>query len=402
MFHPRVGSPLVSPRVTQAAVVRDARALRLSMRGAGSLGLIPITLPRLHATFAGVGRVRRSKFLKRKQGNEVLIKTIDDRAEELAQLEEAVRTLRGADGKLAADELRRRKAGLKGEADAAYLIDFHFAPSKNRMVIHDLRLEHEGRVAQIDHLIISRFMDCYVLESKHFHAGIKITEQGEFLRWNDFKKTYEGMESPIEQNDRHITVLKDVMRTLDLPVRLGVRMMPKFRSLVLVSAKSRIDRPKGFDTSRVIKADQIKKSILDDVDNEGAISALMAKLVSPETAGRIARQLAALHRPVKWTMPERSTPTIVPSKEAERVRVIKSSQAVPLTGSPPSCKKCSSQEGTILHGKYGYYFKCAACGGNTAIRFECLPDHKPRLRKEGNAFFRECAECGTSQRYFVN
>jgi hypothetical protein len=334
----------------------------------------------------------------------VLIKTIDDRSEDLARLEEAVRTLRGADGKRAADELRRRKAGLKGEADAAYLIDFHFASSKNRMVIHDLRLEHEGRVAQIDHLIISRFMDCYVLESKHFHAGIKITELGEFLRWNDFKKTYEGMESPIEQNDRHTTVLKDVMRTLDLPVRLGIRMMPKFRSLVLVSAKSRIDRPKDFDASRVIKADQIKKTILDDIDNEGAISSVasMAKLVSPETAERIARQLVALHRPVKWALPERFTPTTAQSKEAEGERVVQDSEAVPLAGAPPCCKKCSSQEGTILHGKYGYYFKCAACGGNTAIRFECLAGHKPRLRKEGNAFFRECAECGISQKYFVN
>ncbi len=334
----------------------------------------------------------------------MLIKAIDDRAEELAQLEQTAQTLQGVGAKRATEELRRRKAGLKGETDAAYLIDFHYAQSKNRMVIHDLRFEHEGRVAQIDHLIISRFMDCYVLESKHFHAGIKITEQGEFLRWNDFKKTYEGMESPIEQNERHIAVLKDVVRTLDLPVRLGIRMMPTFRSFVLVSAKSRIDRPRDFDTSRVIKADQIKKYMWDDIDNEGALSSVasMAKVVSPETIERLALQLVALHRPVKWTMPEFASSNRTSTPEIERSPVEQSAQTVSTAEPWPACKKCGGAEGAVLHGKYGYYFKCAACGGNTAIRFECRPGHKPRLRKEGNTFFRECAECGTSQRYFVN
>src|SRR3546814_12221508 len=77
-------------------------------------------------------------------------------------------------------------------------------------LIHDLRLEHGSRTAQIDHLLINRWMDVYVLETKHFHAGIKITEDGEFLRWNNYQKTYEGMASPLEQNERHIQVLKDV------------------------------------------------------------------------------------------------------------------------------------------------------------------------------------------------
>src|SRR3546814_3644929 len=73
-------------------------------------------------------------------------------------------------------------------------------------------------------------MDVYVLEHKHFHAGIKITEDGEFLRWNNYQKTYEGMASPLEQNERHIQVLKDVMAQIELPTRLGVRIPPSLRS----------------------------------------------------------------------------------------------------------------------------------------------------------------------------
>lgn len=47
-------------------------------------------------------------------------------------------------------------------------------------------------MAQIDHSIITRAMEWYVLESKHIHAGIKITEEGEFLRWSDVRGTRES------------------------------------------------------------------------------------------------------------------------------------------------------------------------------------------------------------------
>ncbi|WHZ18689.1 MAG: hypothetical protein OJF55_000838 [Rhodanobacteraceae bacterium] len=90
----------------------------------------------------------------------MLIKQADDHTEELAQLERAAGSLKGEAAKRAEGELRLRKAGIQGEADSAYQIDFHFGQSPNRAVIHDLRLEHNGRVAQIDHLIINRRLDC--------------------------------------------------------------------------------------------------------------------------------------------------------------------------------------------------------------------------------------------------
>jgi len=78
-------------------------------------------------------------------------------------------------------ELRFIRSGDQGETDAAYFIDFHFGSNKNWAVIHDLRLEHNGRVAQIDHLLINRYFEVYVLESKNFSYGVKITDTGEFL-----------------------------------------------------------------------------------------------------------------------------------------------------------------------------------------------------------------------------
>ncbi|MEO6800085.1 MAG: nuclease-related domain-containing protein [Rhodanobacter sp.] len=143
-------------------------------------------------------------------------------------------------------------------------------------------LEHNGRTAQIDHLLINRWLRCCVLESKHFNAGIKITEDGGFMRWIDYKYTFEGMPSPLLQNERHVAVLRDVMSTLERPTRLGLRITFSFHTFVLVAPSARIDRPKKFDASRVIKADQIKERIWRDIDGENASIGIMktaAKIV---------------------------------------------------------------------------------------------------------------------------
>src|SRR3546814_9183044 len=91
------------------------------------------------------------------------------------------------------------------------------------------------------------------------------------------------MASPLEQNERHIQVLKDVMAQIELPTRLGVRIPPSLQSFVLVGPEAKIYRPKRFDASRVVKADQLKKAIWRDFDNENPLIGLLrtaARVVS--------------------------------------------------------------------------------------------------------------------------
>lgn len=365
---------------------------------------------------------------------DMLIKQADDATAYLAALEARAQGA-GANAKRAETELRIRRAGLRGEREAAYLIDFDYAASPNWAVIHDLRLEHGGRVAQIDHLLINRWMDVYVLETKSFHAGVEITDDGEFLRWNDYRKTYEGMASPIQQNERHIQVLRDIMTRIELPMRLGVRIAPTFHSFVLVSPTARVYRAKRFDTSRVIKADQLKKAICRDIDNENGLLSLLktaAKIVSGEAVEYVAKQLAALHRPLRAVSGADPGIEVVPFSNAAkttatRVRIEPSLDAVrpspaPLSKLEPAaaagtagsggpsgtsvgtcaCKACKSSRGSVLYGKYGYYFKCQDCSTNTAIRFSCAPGHAPRLRSERGSFYRECAQCGSSDLFHRN
>lgn len=336
----------------------------------------------------------------------MLIKQADDYSTLLTRLEQQAAGS-GKAAQQATQDLRRRKAGIKGERDSAYLIDFDFGKSPNWAVIHDLRLVHNGRSAQIDHLLINRWMDVYVLETKHFHSGIKITEEGEFLRWNDFRKTYEGMASPLEQNERHILVLRDAIAAITLPTRLGFSIPAAFQQFVLVAPDARIDRPKKFNTERVIKADQLRKAIWREVDNENALIGILrtaAKLVSSETVEYVARQLAALHQPASDATPPASA--VAPAEPAPHRPVRAQGRAEPtLAPRPerkpgaalPPCKACGASDGDIHYGKYGYYRKCNVCRANTAIRFTCLPGHAPRLRKAGLDFYRDCAECGSSE-----
>lgn len=332
----------------------------------------------------------------------MLIKAADDQRARLSELEAAMQS-NGPEAAHAKQAFYALKAGIKGEESSAYFIDFDYARNPNWAVIHDLRLEHAGRVAQIDHVLINRFMEVYALETKYFNSGVKITDEGEFLRWNDWKKRYEPMESPLAQNERHISVLRDVCDTLPLPERLGLRLKPSFVSFVLVSNKAKIMRPKCFDTAQVIKADQLKSRIerdLDQVNMLGAL-ALTSKLVSAETVEKLARGLARLHRPASHRLSKQATP-VARSQPANT----SPGPAPTVTPQPtlpgPTCKACGKGTGSILHGQYGYYFKCAGCEANTAIRFTCRPGHKPRLRKAGAVFFRDCVECGSSEPFHAN
>lgn len=346
----------------------------------------------------------------------MLIKNADDQTGYLAELQRLTETETGAVAKRHSKKLAMRKAGIKGEAESAYLIDFHFKDTPNWAVIHDLRLEHESRVAQIDHLLINRWMKCYVLESKHFNAGVKITENGEFMRWNDYRRTYEGMLSPLEQNERHIAVLSDVMRTLRLPVRFGRAINFSFQTIVLVSPGARIDRPKDFDTSRVIKADQLRQAIKRDIDHENGLLGIVrtaARIVSADTLRDVAKQLAQRHKPASRRPVEPIVTVVeVPRNAGLKISKVSEPPAPPYAADAPArvdvraespvCKGCGKGNGSILYGKYGYYFRCAACEANTAIRFKCREGHKPRLRKQGDHFYRTCSDCGPEQLYFRN
>lgn len=336
----------------------------------------------------------------------MIIKNADDRSVDTQLLEQLLATASNGQRKKIESELRNLRAGLKAEKDAAYLIDFHYKDSPTFAIIHDLRLEVEGRTAQIDHLVIHRTMHLFVLETKNFHAGLKITDDGEFLRWNDFKQTYEGMPSPIAQNERHVVVVNALLKQLPMPTRLGVRLQPKITPLVLVSTNARIERSSRFDCSGVIKADILDKAIGREFEQQNVLGAV-ARLIGTDTLEEFARSIAAEHQPVKRDyaarFPAAARNSTRRSEEQAASGRPEGSPASKGSDTVPDCRHCGSDALIIAYGKYGYYFKCTSCSGNTPIKITCEQrGHKARLRKAGTRFYRECAECATSQLFYEN
>ena len=197
-------------------------------------------------------------------------------------------------------EIRNIRAGIKGENEAAYELMVHWGESRNWMIIHDLRIEYGDLVAQIDHLIINRWLEMWVCESKHFSEGVSINEHGEFTAFFGGKPY--GVPSPIEQNNKHLVILRRLFESgaVKLPTRLGFTIKPDLKSLVVVSKGARIGRPKNKidGLEFIIKNDQVFKTIDKSVEDNNLL--MLAKVVGQDTLEQVARDIASLHCPIQF------------------------------------------------------------------------------------------------------
>lgn len=222
------------------------------------------------------------------------------------------------------------RRGDLGESQAAFNIDVDFGQSPNWVVIHDLRLEHGGVVAQIDHLLINRVLDIWVLESKRFSGGIKIDERGECLTFSGNRPI--AVDSPIEQNRRHTKILQYLLDSgsIRFPMRLGRQIRPKLHSLVLISG-GRISRPRtpvsGIET--VVKTDQVCNMIRQKAENGNPLE--LMKLVSSETLTEIGQQLCALHRSIQFNWEKRMRIKPAQPKPSQGIVTVKEVMQSPAT-----------------------------------------------------------------------
>ena len=112
---------------------------------------------------------------RRSAGGAMLLKTADDKSGDIDALEALLGRpdLDARQRRAIQDEIWSIRLGAKAETDAAYQLDFDLRDNKNWAVIHDLRIELEGQVAQIDHLVISRMLEVFVCESKSYTGGVE-------------------------------------------------------------------------------------------------------------------------------------------------------------------------------------------------------------------------------------
>lgn len=227
----------------------------------------------------------------------MILKNIDSKDETIKTLEKLLEDSSSEKQKnLIENELKTIKKGYQKEKENAYLIDFEFKNSKNVYIIHDLRLEHNGRVAQIDHLLLSRF-GIEVLESKSF-TGIVTIKSDNSLEVK-YKDKIIAQPNPLEQASRHETVLREVLNDNNLlKNKIGAKL--EISTKVLFNPNTVVVNdplPSGF-----VKADNFFKERNDEIDNTGIIKIYksMLSFQKIDSILNLANFLISRHKPLNF------------------------------------------------------------------------------------------------------
>ena len=324
----------------------------------------------------------------------MLYKTIDSKEKEINQLKALLTQSKNPKQKaIIKIDLQRIENGYRAEKDNAYYLDFYFKDSPKNILLHDVRIEYNGQVAQIDHLIINRF-GIEVLESKSFSG--KLTIKGDGSLDVEYTKKVQTFPNPIEQNNRHAKILSEFLKkNMKLPSNLKLFGVP-ISSTVLINPKTTLINdtlPKGF-----VRADSFITNWDSRVEKMGTLAFVktIGTTMSLDRAKDIADFLVKHHIPKSYDYSKKYHI----KKEEEVANVIVSKKEESKT---PLCSKCQSNTIEIRYGKYGYYFKCLKCKGNSSIKLTCSNSNcKPKLKKNKLNFYQVCDVCGMNELFFTN
>jgi Nuclease-related domain len=253
----------------------------------------------------------------------MLIKLADDKSKRLALLQDLQKSslLDARQKEWLRVELRNLTAGIKGEREAAFHLDGHYKDGQNNVLLHDLRFQIDGEVAQIDHLVINRTGYMVLIETKNYSGDLEVNAHGEFtVRYG--KDRY-GIPSPYEQSRRHARILSKLLERLEISTRTDK--LPEFRNVVMMHPQAIIQRPdpKAFDTSFLIKADQFRawhEKLVDGLGTGGVFKALF-NMRSPDTIREWGEKLKRQHRPQDLLdLPDFMQPKPQPAKAAMEPR----------------------------------------------------------------------------------
>lgn len=184
-------------------------------------------------------------------------------------------------------------AGMRGEQDASYYLDQEFRHRDDAVVIHDLRIEEEGDVAQIDHLVISRRRQAFVLETKALKATISCNDAGE---WEAvYGRDRYPIASPLEQCKRHAAVLRRWLGRRETALR---EVIP----VVLVAPTTKLgQRTASHDDPDLVKSDLFPRWY--DQKATAAATHVVQRgneLMSEDELAGIGYRLVKAHTPIQF------------------------------------------------------------------------------------------------------
>lgn len=325
------------------------------------------------------------------------------------------------------DKLQR--AGDAAEQQMAFYLRRAFGSDPSVHVFHNLRFEQGEDAAQIDHLVLHR-SGAIIIESKSVTSAVRINEREEWTRqWNG---RWTDMPSPVLQARRQADFLRALLNNHKEEL-LGKALFgfkqKNFRAfmidVVVAISDGGVVQHRG-QLPEIRKADQLPDRVRELVADHIQLAYPLSKdprantwgvTITPEEFARVSAFLRARDTPRdRPTSPEAAEPAagakptegygrhpLVQRAESAAQEMHETAPDVQPSAAPFTCRHCHSAQVNVIYGKYGYYFKCLDCEGNTPIHLTCPScQEKARTRKAGLEFFAECEACGTSALYHRN
>ncbi|THF87846.1 NERD domain-containing protein [Deinococcus sp. KSM4-11] len=330
---------------------------------------------------------------------------------------------------------RFQRAGDEAEKQMAHYLRRAFGADPAIHVFNDLRLEHGGEAAQIDHLVLHK-AGFIIIESKSVTSSVSINDREEWAR--EWKGQKRGMPSPVLQARRQGDLLRALLQAHREELRNKILFGMKqggFQGflidvVVAISDSGVVQTHQALP--EVKKADQVPDRVKELMAEHSALAHPFSRdkrseqwgfNLTPEEFTKVSAFLRARHTErhaapaplgteppatapaaVGRHAPERPTSVPAPSVGTPRLAPAPSISS-PTRADPVAAFQCGKCGGGDLEIKFGrsYYFHCRACDGNTAIRLTCPAcGAAARTRKVGPQFYRDCPACTRSELYFTN
>ena len=218
------------------------------------------------------------------------------------------------------------------------------------------------------------------------------------------------MPSPIQQAKRQTDFLKKYLMQKDSSEIYRDNIVNKYLStsiekfgydvLVAISDSGIIER-EDIELDEICKADTITERVNNIIDRytkqfSKILSINIPNQFHQDSLKKLSDLLVSEHCPsTKSKEVVKKEINIV----KEKTPVVPTVKAV----KKGSCKKCKSTNVQIAYGKYGYYYKCQDCNGNSNISLSCKKSLcNPKLKKEKEKFYKVCKDCNIKELFFVN
>lgn len=245
------------------------------------------------------------------------------------------------------------RAGEEAEKQMAFYLQRNFSKSKDIFLLNDLRIVHDNDVAQIDHLVISKF-GLFIIESKSVYGKISINKQNEWSRSYNNQTREFGMPSPVLQAEAQSKILREVLidnKDKLLSKLLGV-LQKGFKHCpiniyIAVSDNGIIDRK--ISIPELFKADQISNAIKEKLNYCKKISSTLSLSmdtgwsISAEETKTVAQFLLRQHQPKVQIKNKADVSMPIETKlQSPTIKPVAEKVFIPKIGA--TCPKCNQHK----------------------------------------------------------